>query len=67
MGYVAISSEPQTFENGMSGAVNSVGQQGPHTGLGGGIGGSTGQMGQSNHALDPATMHHHSMANMMQR
>lgn len=54
-------------ENGMSGAVNSVVQQGAHTGLGGGIGGSTGQMGQSNHALDPATMHHHSMANMMQR
>ena len=54
-------------ENGMSSGVNSVVQQGGHTGLGGGIGGGTGQMGQSNHSLDPASMHHHSMANMMQR
>ena len=55
-------------ENGMGGGVSSVVQQGGHTGIGGGIGGSTGgQMGQTNHTMDPATMHHHSMSNMMQR
>ena len=57
-------------ENGMSGGgVNSVIPQGNHGGISGGIAGSNGTMGQSNHGLDPAnaTMHHHSMANMMQR
>ena len=61
-------------ENGMSGGVNPSVPQGNHTGLGGGIngnnggGGGGGQMGvQPNHSLDSASMHHHSMANMMQR
>ena len=57
-------------ENGMNGGVNAGVQQSPHSGLGSnGMTGTNGtQMAPSNHNLDPAaSMHHHSMANMMQR
>ena len=56
-------------ENGMNGGVNSGVQQGGHSGLesNGMNGGNGSQMAPSNHNLDPASMHHHSMANMMQR
>ena len=55
-------------ENGMNGGVNPGVQQGSLSANGGVMSGSNGsQMGQSNHSLDPASMHHHSMANMMQR